>query len=63
MMKAVTVFAAAMRFLKDKLLEMFKASRYSANDTDIRWVVTVPAIWRASARQFMRLAAYKVSYF
>ena len=27
---------------------------------DIRWVVTVPAIWRQEAKQFMREAAYQV---
>ena len=30
---------------------------------DIRWVVTVPAIWGESAKQFMRLAAVKVNHF
>ena len=27
---------------------------------DIRWVITVPAIWRQPAKQFMRQAAYEV---
>ena len=27
---------------------------------DVRWVVTVPAIWRQQAKQFMREAAYQV---
>jgi len=27
---------------------------------DVRWVVTVPAIWKQPARQFMREAAYQV---
>lgn len=26
----------------------------------IRWVITVPAIWKQPAKQFMREAAYKV---
>ena len=26
---------------------------------DVRWVVTVPAIWRQQAKQFMREAAYQ----
>ena len=26
---------------------------------DIRWVITVPAIWRQKAKQFMREAAYE----
>ena len=28
---------------------------------DIRWVVTVPAIWRQEAKQFMREATYQVT--
>lgn len=28
-------------------------------DEDVRWVITVPAIWRSSAKQLMRQAAYE----
>jgi hypothetical protein len=28
-------------------------------DDDVRWVITVPAIWNAQAKHFMRLAAYE----
>ena len=27
---------------------------------EVRWVITVPAIWRQQAKQFMREAAYQV---
>jgi len=30
---------------------------------DVRWVITVPAIWKQSAKQFMREAAYQVCHF
>lgn len=30
------------------------------DNTNIRWVITVPAIWKMPAKQFMREAAYKV---
>jgi hypothetical protein len=30
---------------------------------DVRWVVTVPAIWKQPAKQFMREAAYQVKIF
>jgi hypothetical protein len=30
---------------------------------DVRWVVTVPAIWKQPAKQFMREAAYQVKDF
>ena len=29
---------------------------------DVQWVLTVPAIWKPAAKQFMREAAYKVSH-
>ena len=34
--------------------------RVSFLKDDIRWVITVPAIWRQEAKQFMREAAYQV---
>lgn len=30
------------------------------DNTTVRWVITVPAIWKMPAKQFMREAAYKV---
>lgn len=30
-------------------------------NSDVRWVITVPAIWKQPAKQFMRQAAYQVS--
>lgn len=29
-------------------------------NSDVRWVITVPAIWKQPAKQFMRQAAYQV---
>lgn len=31
------------------------------DNNDVRWVITVPAIWKMPAKQFMRESAYKVS--
>ncbi|CAH1256793.1 HSPA12A [Branchiostoma lanceolatum] len=59
-LSAMDVFAHALRYLKDKALAVMR-ERTSVKFTtaDIQWVLTVPAIWQASARQFMRDAAYK----
>ncbi|XP_035673083.1 heat shock 70 kDa protein 12B-like [Branchiostoma floridae] len=59
-LRAMDVFAHALRFLKDKALQVMK-ERTSVEFTtaDIQWVLTVPAIWQSSARQFMRDAAYQ----
>ena len=60
-LRAIEVFAHALRFFKDHCLQELsdQSSTRIAND-DIRWVITVPAIWRQPAKQFMRQAAYKV---
>lgn len=60
--RAIEVFAHALRFFKDHcLLELSDQSSTRILNDDIRWVITVPAIWRQPAKQFMRQAAYKVS--
>lgn len=59
---ALTVFAHALRFFKDHVLaELRDQSGVDVQVDDLRWVVTVPAIWNAQAKQFMRQAAYEVS--
>ncbi|XP_055927818.1 uncharacterized protein LOC129959051 isoform X1 [Argiope bruennichi] len=59
-MPAVTVFAHALRYFKDHALqELSDQSATKILNEDVRWVVTVPAIWKQPAKQFMRVAAYK----
>ncbi|KAL3871018.1 hypothetical protein ACJMK2_039182 [Sinanodonta woodiana] len=55
---ALRVFALTIEYLKNDLLE--NAGQQKMDDLDkslIRWVLTVPAIWDESAKQFMREAA------
>lgn len=58
-MTALKVFTAAIRFLKDDALETIakntEGKKFTASD--FTWVLTVPAIWDHSAKQFMREAA------
>lgn len=51
-----------MRYLKDRAIEIIRerTGDEKYNEKDIRWVITVPAIWRPAAKQFMREAACKV---
>lgn len=59
--EALIVFSLSIKFMKDEAVKIIRArtgENYSAND--IQWVLTVPAIWRPAAKQFMREAAYKV---
>jgi hypothetical protein len=63
-MSALTIFTMAIKFLKDELLSKVKnqmAGEVKLLEKDIRWVLTVPAIWSDAAKQFMHEAAIKVS--
>ena len=59
-MFALDVFAASIKYLKDQLLRRVTDAVPNFRYTDIHWVLTVPAIWEDSAKQFMREAAIKV---
>ncbi|CAM9384127.1 heat shock 70 kDa protein 12B-like isoform X1 [Lampetra planeri] len=59
MVKALEVFAHALRFFKERALqELSDQTGLPYNPDEIRWVITVPAIWKQPAKQFMREAAY-----
>lgn len=61
-MPAIDVFSAAIKYMKDCLLKELNEEDYeNAVEADnIRWVLTVPAIWDDTAKLFMRIAAEKV---
>ncbi|CAI5677930.1 unnamed protein product [Oreochromis niloticus] len=57
-MTAFKVFTAALWYLKEDALKIINANpekKFTASD--FTWVLTVPAIWDPSAKQFMREAA------
>uniref|UniRef100_A0A8C4T814 Heat shock 70 kDa protein 12A-like n=1 Tax=Erpetoichthys calabaricus TaxID=27687 RepID=A0A8C4T814_ERPCA len=56
---AMTVFSESLHYLKEHVLKMINNSSSDAvfSEDDITWVLTVPAIWRPDAKQFMRQAA------
>ncbi|XP_035750853.1 heat shock 70 kDa protein 12B-like, partial [Egretta garzetta] len=59
-MQALEVFAHALGFFKQHAVQELKDQCPSLPERDaIRWVITVPAIWKQPAKQFMREAAYK----
>jgi len=62
-MCAVVVLAHALRhFSQQAVREISDQANTPLSNDDIRWVVTVPAIWTAAAKQLMRQAAYDVSH-
>ncbi|XP_076843640.1 heat shock 70 kDa protein 12B-like isoform X2 [Brachyhypopomus gauderio] len=57
--RAIQVFAHALRFFREHALKEVKDQSSSVLEWDeVRWVITVPAVWRQPAKQFMREAAY-----
>ncbi|XP_063413069.1 heat shock 70 kDa protein 12B-like [Mytilus trossulus] len=56
-MPAQIIFSHGIRFLKNHLVKHLESSHTGLNESDIHWVLTVPAIWNDSAKQFMREAA------
>ena len=57
---AITVFSISLRYFRDHAIqELRDATGTKLGGEDIRWVITVPAIWRQQAKQFMREAAYQ----
>ncbi|XP_044540769.1 heat shock 70 kDa protein 12B-like [Gracilinanus agilis] len=61
-MPALDVFAHALRFFKKHAVQELREQCPSLPERNaIRWVLTVPAIWKQPAKQFMREAAYLVS--
>ena len=58
---AIQVFSLSIKALKDHLLDTLEKQGFTVKPGEIRWVLTVPAIWSDSAKQFMREAAIMVS--
>ncbi|XP_058043343.1 heat shock 70 kDa protein 12A isoform X3 [Ahaetulla prasina] len=58
--KALEIFAYALQYFKEQALkELSDQAGSEFENSDVRWVITVPAIWKQPAKQFMREAAYK----
>lgn len=59
-MPAIDVFSAAIKYMKNCLIEELKEKNENVEEVEnIRWVLTVPAIWDDGAKLFMRRAAEK----
>lgn len=59
-MQAMDVFSQAIQYLKNHLLECVHKSGIEIKDSEVHWVLTVPAIWSDNAKRFMREAAINV---
>ncbi|XP_055997206.1 heat shock 70 kDa protein 12A-like isoform X2 [Ostrea edulis] len=54
---AKDVFMQSIKALKDHLMERLTLQGFNITIREIRWVLTVPAIWSDSAKKFMRRCA------
>lgn len=52
-MKALAVFAESLKYLKDTLIGEAKNQQTSIQMKDIKWIITVPAIWSGPAKSLM----------
>lgn len=59
-MSGLVVFSELLRYLKQSLLDEVKNQLIDIELSEIKWVITVPAIWSDPAKAFMRRVAMKV---
>lgn len=56
-LSAMLVISLSIGYMKDHLMSLIKKRCIGVDEDDIHWVITIPAIWEDSAKQFMREAA------
>jgi hypothetical protein len=56
----MTIFAMSIRYLRNHLLKRLEKEEPWVKESDIKYILTVPAIWKENAKQFMREAAVEV---
>ena len=59
-MPAIDVFGLSIKALVRHLMDLLEKRGTTVTMKEIRWVLTVPAIWTDNAKQFMRKSAEKV---
>lgn len=54
------MFTESLKYLKQTLLDDARNQQADIQMKDIKWIITVPAIWSDPAKSFMRRAAVEV---
>lgn len=62
-MPTIDVFALSIHALKKHLMSYLTKQGTEVELKDIRWVLSVPAIWTDISKQFMRESAVKVKQY
>lgn len=58
---AIEVFGLSIKSLVNHLTDLLDKQGTGMDNSEIQWVLTVPAIWTDAAKQIMRKSAVKVS--
>ncbi|XP_070579393.1 heat shock 70 kDa protein 12B-like [Ptychodera flava] len=61
-MLAIDVFSRSLQFLKEQAVKELILAGTAKSENDLKYVLTVPAIWKPSSKQFMREAATRSSH-
>ncbi|XP_062574152.1 heat shock 70 kDa protein 12A-like [Saccostrea cucullata] len=56
-LSALKIFSLSIKYLKDHCLQTMRDRGIKPGETEIKYVLTVPAIWNDRSKQFMRTAA------
>ncbi|XP_069131148.1 heat shock 70 kDa protein 12A-like [Argopecten irradians] len=56
-LSAMLVISLSIGYMKDHLMSLINKRCIGIDEDDIHWIITIPAIWEDSAKQFMREAA------
>lgn len=59
-LEGLVVFSESIKALMKHFNELIKRGELLVNENEIRYVLTVPAIWSDAAKQFMRKSANMV---
>ncbi|KAK9766195.1 hypothetical protein K7432_004904 [Basidiobolus ranarum] len=54
---ATIVFSESLKYIKKSLMDQITKSSGHMDESDIKWILTVPAIWSDAAKQVMKEAA------
>jgi len=60
---AIEVFGKSIKALTDHFMRLLETEGIDIKWSEIRWVLTVPAIWSDKAKQVMRESAEQVTMF
>ena len=59
----MTIFSMAINYMREHLMTALKKQVPGIEQSDVMFVITVPAIWNDASKQFMREAAIAVRSF